>query len=644
MSQTVQNKNRPLGSDLSSDQLEQAISKADIRVLLMTLYHLTADQRWLSPPYCPKLDRKLIANEEAGLAPHLIEEIQRAAVDALSSGSSRPEITDPGNTQMQKMMSHCLGENVPEEYAPMMREEMGFSSRYQNASSSKNPAAFFTEPVLIVGAGASGIALAAGLQKSGIPFIILEKNSEAGGTWFNNIYPGCGVDTPSHAYSFSFGQRHNWSRYFSPQREIQDYLVRKTDELKIRPHIHFDTKVTSMDWLETKQLWSIKAVSGGTEKQFLATAVVSAIGQLNAPSVPSIPGREQFSGKIFHSAEWPENLDLTGKSVSVIGTGASAMQIVPTIAPDVKALNIYQRSAQWARPVPRYHDPIEEEAQWLLDTIPFYAAWFRFTMLWRYGDGLLPTLRKDPDWPHPEISVNRHNDKHRQELTEHIRNELNGDEELIKKCLPTYPPYGKRILLDNGWYGALRRDHVTLISDPVQEISPSGIMTADGKSRPADIIVFATGFHVTQMAARLNVTGRDALKLQDAWAPDNPRAYLGITVPSFPNFFCMQGPNTGLGHGGSAIFQAECQARYIIDCLQQMADEQIMSVDVKPSVHDAYISDVDEAHENLIWTHQGMSTYYRNSSNRVVSVMPWRLVDYWQMTRRANLSNYRLTR
>lgn len=631
---------RELG--LSLTRLQRAVPKADIRVLLMVLYHLSADQRWLRHPYQPKLDRKLIADEDGGLPPQILDEIHEAAIKALSTAPIEPKIEDPGDLEIKKMMSICLGEPVPEEYGLMMREEMGFCNRLP-LSPSPNARSFFKEPVLIVGAGASGISLAVGLQKAGIPFIILEKNEEVGGTWFNNIYPGCGVDTPSHAYSFSFGNRHNWSRYFSPQQEIQDYLVEKSEEFRIRPHINFQTEVTSVSWDETDQLWQVKAKTAVGEKEFLAKAIVSAIGQLNVPVTPPIQGSDAFAGEIFHSANWPKLLDISGKSVAVIGTGASAMQIVPTIAPDVKSLDIYQRSAQWARPIKRYHDPIEEDAQWLLQNVPFYGSWFRFTMLWRYGDGLLPTLRKDPDWPHPERSMNRQNDRHRQELTEHIRKVLAGHDQLIEKCLPTYPPYGKRILLDNGWYEALRHEHVDLISDAISEVSQTGVVTTDGQQRPADVIVFATGFQITQMAARLNITGRHGQKLEDKWAPDNPSAYLGITVPGFPNFFCMQGPNTGLGHGGSAIFQAECQTRYIIDGLLQMAERQLQSIEVKQMVHDDYVAQVNDEHEKLVWTHPSMSTYYRNSTGRVVSVMPWRLVDYWQMTRELDLNEYQLT-
>jgi 4-hydroxyacetophenone monooxygenase len=319
------------------------------------------------------------------------------------------------------------------------------------------------------------------------------------------------------------------------------------------------------------------------------------------------------------------------------------MQLVPSIADRVASVAVYQRSAQWARPVAGYSDPIAEGAQWLLAHLPFYVQWYRFNMFWRYGDGLLPFLRKDPNWPHPDRAVNKGNDRHREELTDFILSELKDRPDLVEKCLPTYPPYGKRILLDNGWFRTLTRPNVELVTDKIDRLAREGVVTSDGKLRPADIIVVSTGFKVTEMAARLNITGRDGKRLAEVWAGDNPTAYLGLTVPDFPNFFCMLGPNSGPAHGGSVIFQSECQSRYITACLVDMIEHGIAAIDVRQEVHDRYVREVDREHEQMIWTHPGMTTYYRNSRGRVFSAMPWRFVDYWKMTHDPDLSLYRQT-
>lgn len=619
--------------------LAKALQTADLRVLLMVLFHLTGDRSWLKAPFLPKRDVNLIADQAAGFDPLIQQQIREAAFGLLNDRDPSAKITDPGDKLMVEMMSHCLGETVAPEYAPMMREQLGLIADTTSLKPQNNA----NHPVLIVGAGISGIAMAQSLQKQNIAFIIIEKNCQVGGTWWNNNYPGCGVDTPNHAYSFSFGQRYPWSRYFAPKAQIQDYIERSAEQSDLQQHIRFNSEVGSAQWIEEKNYWLIEVKSETGTQQIKASALISAIGQFNHASTPNLSGIKQFTGEAFHSTQWPENLDLSNKHVSIIGTGATSMQIVPSIVDQVASLKIYQRSAQWARPIPHYHDEISEEALWLLKVVPFYAQWFRFTMFWRYGDGLLPSLKKDPHWPHPERSLNKANERHRLQMLEHIETELAGREDLIAKCTPNYPPYGKRILLDNGWYQTLLKDNVELISDDIKSIHTDTIETTTGDKRESDVIIFATGFQIGQMAARLNISGTNGQKLSELWADDNPAAYLGITVPGFPNLFCMQGPNTGLGHGGSAIFQSECQANYISNCLVQMREQNCSVFDVTQQAHDDYVASVDKEHEAMIWTHPGMSTYYRNAKGRVVSVMPWRLVDYWHMTRNVDLSHYELS-
>jgi 4-hydroxyacetophenone monooxygenase len=624
--------------------LSSAIAEGDIRVLLMVLVHLTGDERWLEPPYKPKRDVRLIPDPEAGLPRDVQDEIRAAVLKLFADGQLKPAITDPGNELMLRMMRACLGENVAPEYAPLMREEMGFVPR--EACWNQRPAdeRLAQQHVLIVGAGVCAIALGVALGRLGIPYTIVEKNAELGGTWYVNRYPGCGVDTPNHSYSFSFGARNPWTRYFAQRQELLDYLKKVALEHDVRSHIRLNTELISSRWDDGKRRWISTLKTADGEETFESTTLVSAIGQLNDPSRAHFNGEEDFSGRILHSALWSEDIQLDGKHVAVIGTGATAMQLVPAIADRVASLTVYQRSAQWSRPVAGYSDPITDGAQWLLAHLPFYVQWYRFNMFWRYGDGLLPFLRKDPDWPHPDRAVNKGNDRHRIELTDFIRAELKDRPDLIAKCVPTYPPYGKRILLDNGWFKTLTKPNVELVTDPIDQFTREGIIAADGKLRSADIIVVSTGFKVTEMAARLNITGRAGKRLADSWANDNPTAYLGLTVPDFPNFFTMLGPNSGPAHGGSVIFQSECQSRYITACLVEMVEHDIAAIDVRQDAHDKYIREVDAEHEQLIWTHPGMSTYYRNKQGRVFSAMPWRFVDYWQMTHDPDLDQYRKTR
>jgi 4-hydroxyacetophenone monooxygenase len=624
---------------MDHDRLRAAVESADLRCLLMVVFHLSGDRRWLAPPYRPERDVRLISPEDAGLPIEIQREVRAAAARLLARSDVTPAITDPGDALMLEMMRACLGEHVPPEYAPMMREELGFTSRAVEWTEGR-PAAASQRRALIVGAGASGILLGARLGQLGIPYLIVERNEGVGGTWWENRYPGCGVDTPNHAYSYSFGTRYPWSRYFSPRDQLHDYLERCADEFGVRRHIRFETTVTRADWDEAGAAWRVVLSSRDGEEIVSADFLLSAIGQFGLPKLPAIDGLGTFEGPWFHTAAWPRDLDLRGKRVAIVGTGASAIQIAPSIAEEVTSLTIYQRSPQWVRPIPRYHDPIGDDAQWLLQAVPFYAEWFRFLMLWRYGDGLLPLLEKDPEWPHPQRSLNVHNDRHRQQMTDHILRELGERTDLVEKCLPTYPPYGKRILLDTGWYRTIQRPNVELVTDPIDHVDPTGIVTADGRHRAADVLVLATGFEMAQMAARLNLHGRGGVALADVWAGENPTAYLGTTVSGFPNLFVMQGPNTGLGHGGSIIFHSECQARYVTGLIVQMIERGIRAIDVHADVQREYVARVDARHEKLVWTHPGMSTYYRNRFGRVISVSPWRLVDYWRMTHDPTLGDY----
>lgn len=619
--------------------LEAAVAEADVRCLLMVLVHMTGDLRWLEPPYRPERDVRLIPDASAGLPEETQRDIRQAVVSLFSTGMPEPVIADPGNELIQRMASVCLGETVAPEYAPLIREEMGLTPRHPEWREAA-PEARAATNVLIVGAGVCGIALAVSLKKAGIPYTIVEKQSDLGGAWNANRYPGCGVDTPNHSYSFSFAQKNSWSRYFSPREEVHDYLRNVARQFDILAAIKFETEFLRSRWDEASRRWISTVRANGKIQEITSRVLIAAIGQLSEPSTPTIEGAETFEGITFHSMNWPSDLSLKGKKVALIGTGATAMQVVPTVADEVDRITIYQRTAQWARPIAGYSDPISEGNRWLLEKLPFYAEWYRFNMFWRYGDGLLPLLRKDPNWIHPERSVNKGNERHRQEMIAFIQSELGDRTDLIDKCVPNYPPYGKRILLDNGWFRTLRAPTVDLVTEPIERIAEDGVVTADGVLRPADVLVYSTGFKVNEMAARLDIRGRDGISLKEAWKDDNPTAYLGLTVPGFPNFFCMLGPNSGPGHGGSVIFQAECQTRYVISLLIRMVEDSIDALEVRQDVHDAYVKRVDDEHEQLIWTHPGMSTYYRNRLGRVFSVMPWRFVDYWAMTHDPDLEDY----
>ncbi len=625
------------------EELRTALTAANIPTLLLVLAHLSGDDGWLEDPYRPTRTVALNDNDTGGLPEERQAEIREAALRLLREirDGQRPVPGPPSDDRIVEALSVSLGEQVPPEYAEAMAEDGNF----------REPAWLRTPPVpgdgprvLVIGAGFSGVAIGVALRHLGVPFTIVERNEAVGGTWLENDYPGAGVDTPSHLYSFSFAPRPDWSRYYPKQPEILDYLQGVARDTGLLDSIRFGTDVVSADWDEASSTWHVLTRSrDGAEQRHDVDVLISSVGLFNQPAVPDLPGLDSFDGPAFHTARWDHGVDLTGKRVGVIGTGATAMQVVPALAGDAGNQVVFQRSPQWVAPNANYLREVHPDTRLLMSQVPGYRTWYRLRLMWMMQDKLHPSLRKDPDWPHPERSLNKTNDKHRRFFTEYLDAQLEGAEELRDAVLPDYPPYGKRILMDNDWFATLRRDDVELIRSGVDRIDGNTVVTTDGQRHEVDVLVLATGFATRRMLFPMDIRGRSGVGLREQWGDDDAWAYLGISVPDFPNFFLLYGPNTNLGHGGSALFHAECQANYIAGLLRRMADRDIAALEVRPEVCDDYNARIDAAHEQMIWTHPGMTTYYRNAAGRVVTTSPWRLIDYWGMTRTPDLDDYVVT-
>ena len=606
----------------------------------MCLAHITGDDRWIEPPFLPERDVNLFHDETGGLPEAVQREVREAmsaVLDELTSGRrSMAPVPDPD--RMVQMMRACVAEEVAPEYGPMMLEELGLIDRDVRWSGAPAAPPGFT--ALVIGAGFAGICASIKLAALGIAHVVVEKNPDLGGTWYDNDYPAAGVDTPNHFYSYSFAPNPHWRHYFSKHAEISAYAGAVADQHQVRERTRFRTTVESMTWSEKRSQWDVEMSFPGGRLIESYNVVITAVGQLNRPNLAPARGIESFRRPWFHSAKWESSVDLGGRRVAVVGTGASAMQFLPAVADAAAHVTVFQRSPQWVRPNADYHREVSPQTQWLMDNVPHYARWYRFGLFWRFGDGLLRTLRRDPEWEHPERAMNRSNDRHRRQLTEHLEQELEGRPDLIAKCLPVYPPYGKRILVDNHWYATLRRDNVELVTAGVDHVTASGIVDAEGIEREFDAIILATGFEAGKLLAPIEIRGRSGVALREVWGEDDPRAYLGISAPDYPNMFVLVGPNTFVAHGGSIIFQVECAMRHVAGALVHMCENSIAAVEVRRDVHDDNNARVDAEHEQLVWSHPGMRTWYRNAAGRVFSPMPWRFVDYWQMTHDFDPADY----
>ena len=397
-------------------------------------------------------------------------------------------------------------------------------------------------------------------------------------------------------------------------------------------HVRWETEVVSARWKDDDAAWSVRVrAADGPRKPSSAGAVISAVGQLNRPNVPEIPGQDDFGGPSFHSARWDHDLDLTGKRVAMIGAGASGFQIAPTIADDVGHLTVFQRTAQWMFPNPNYHEEVGPGVQWALRHLPFYGRWYRFLLFWPSCDGGFVAARVDPDYPNQQQAVSEANDMARLIFTDWITGQVGDDPELVAKVVPDYPATGKRTLQDNGsWLRTLTRDDVDLVRTGIDHIESDAVVTVDGERYPADVIVYATGFQANRMLAPMQIVGRDGADLRERWG-DRPVAYLGITVPDFPNFFCMYGPGTNLASGGSLIFHSECQMRYISQCLDELIDGHHRSMEPRRDKWDDWHQRTQAEMRTLVWSQPSIEhSFYKNSHGRGLRaqpVAPRRLLD-----------------
>ena len=618
-----------------------ALEHANVPALLVTLIHLTGQMDVLDGPIRP---RQVWGDPQMGLTDEQQAEIRARAlpvIAALANGGGASGFR-PAPEQVRDMASFLVGQSVGDDYLEFLLREVGLKPHPTGAEgferiAEEQRAGFH---VVIVGAGMSGIVAAHRVAQAGLACTVIEKNADVGGTWLENTYPGCRVDSPNHSYSYSFAPR-DWPQYFSSQPVLLDYFQDCATRFGIRGRIRFSTEVERLEFDEAEQVWTVhtRGADGRTRGTLRANAVISAVGQLNRPRLPEIAGREAFAGPSFHTARWNHDVALAGKRIAVIGTGASAFQAVPRIAPGAEEVYLFQRTPPWVNPRPDYHRDVPEGKHWLLGNVPHYARWYRLLQFWMSAEGALDYIYADDGWDEPG-SVGKANRKLRRMLVRHAEKHLGDDPELLAKCIPDYPPGGKRMLYDDGtWFGTLKRPNVHLVTDPIARITETGPVTTAGERFAADVLIYATGFRTTDMLFPMQVVGRGGVDLRASWQ-GSPRAYRGVTIPGFPNLFCLYGPNTNVVVNTSITILSECGVDYILGCLRLLLETGSRSLECRREVHDAYNEWIDAGNARTAWGAPGVRSWYKNESGRVTQNWPYRLLDFWKQTRSADAADY----
>ena len=631
--------------DDDDEVIRAAVAEASVPALLMSMVHMTGDLGLLKK--LPGPVQLIPMDIQGAMSDADKETVRQRAFDVVRDYRDRgcPPPFVPDEHQTREMLDVIAVGEVTDEYIDYVAADLRLTDTDQHGPVLKStPEQRSTFPVVVIGCGEAGLLAGIKLKQAGIPFTIIDKQPGVGGTWRTNHYPGCRVDISNHYYAYSFEPNDHWSHFYSEQPEILQYLTDVMQRHDIAPHVKFDTEVLSAAWDDESVSWRVetRAADGGNEI-LSARALICAVGQFSNPVIPDIKGRNDFNGPAFHTANWNDTIDLTGKRVAVIGAGASGFQLVPAIAPIAAKVDVYQRTAQWMAPNVDYHKATGDGARWAVRHLPYYGRWLRFVQWWPLNDAGHALVAIDPAWDTGGKSVSQANHQVREVFIAWMR-AFTDDEALLELVTPDYPPMGKRTLQDDGtWLKTLQRDDVELIHDGIAEITADGVTTVDGVHRQADVLVWATGFDVNHQLGPIDIRGIDGLELNQAWG-DAPYAYLGITVPGFPNFYCMYGPGTNAVNGASIIYNSECQMRYILGCIDMVLAHGVGSAMPRVEVCDDYNRRSQEKLKTMVYTHPAVSSYYKNSSGAVPTLFAWRMVDYWKWTNRPNPDDYEFRR
>jgi 4-hydroxyacetophenone monooxygenase len=623
------------------DLVRRALAQAQINVLRIALYQQTGD---------PELAAMVAEPSNLEGTPYRFPKVARQhhaairqkAFEFLRDRPSGAEPVVPSKADAARMMEMFMGEGLSPSHVDFGWEDLAFEGFPRGADWEARPpqAVLDGYHVTIVGAGFSGLLAAIQLQRLGLKFTIVERQAGIGGTWFLNDYPEARVDIPSILYQFKFEQGYPWKSHYATQAELQDYLKYLVDKYGLRDHIRLETRVIDASWDEARQRWAVRTAGPGGEAETLDSHfLISASGLFSTPRLPDIEGIDGYRGKMFHTTAWDHTYDYAGKRVAVIGTGSTGSQLVRAVAEKAQSLTIFQRTPNWVNPVSGYRNEVSPELRWLLGAMPGYANWLTYhhfaSAVQVEGFQYL-----DPDWQARGGLINEKNDLLRQMLQAYIRSKVGDDEALYRKLVPDYAPMSRRLVVDNGWYDTILRDNVELVSGPIDHFTDSGIVSADGGRRDFDLVVLSAGFDVERYLWPAEYHGRNGVQLEDLWAKDGARAHLTMTLPGFPNFLILYGPNAGTV-AGSFHSWIEVLTRYGCKLITHCIETGSGSFEVREEVYQGYNDGMDAALKALLLEDQGGGGgYYINSHGRPGVTMPWTLEQWYELIRAPDLAEF----
>jgi 4-hydroxyacetophenone monooxygenase len=613
------------------DQLRRSLALADPNALRLALYQLTRDPA-LAAMNAEGTQLWAGALFTYTLAAEHHEEVRARAFDYFSRHLDEP--IDPaalGEDRIRETMElFGHGPLSPSEFRFGV-EEAAFAEFPRGVEwSAGKPQQADQYHVLVVGAGISGLSAAVHLKQLGIPFTLVERQDNVGGTWNFNNYPEARVDSTSMVYQYKFVKRYPWTEFFASGPETKRYLQHVAERFGIDEHAIFNTDVIGAEWDDEAGQWQVRIrTRGDAERTLHANFIISASGLFSTPKLPDIPGIETFDGTVRHTTDWQDGETLAGRRVAQIGTGASGAQLMPYLARHADHVTVFQRTANWVLPMEGYRDQVPDDMQWLFENVPLYWNWYSYGM--HFLNTQLEGLQEfDADWVARGGSINERNDTLRENVTAFIKDRLKERPDLIEKVLPSYPPLARRPTVDNGWYDALLRDNVDLVTSPIDHVTPDAVVTRDGASHPCDLIICAAGFQTTRYLWPATYVGRAGTTLDTLWSKDGPRAHLGMTLPGFPNFFMFYGPSSQ-GRAGSFYSMAELWTRYALKAIVQVVEAGAKSIEVTPEAYQASNEQLDLQNKKVIWEAMGKGFYYLTEQGRSVVNSPYPTVKVHEM-------------